>query len=72
MRLARWIWKWAWCSWRHGKTSAMNYKIGKMVMVSGRCYPRVDIPDGAPGADEWHCIECHPCSEGLRKIGVLK
>jgi hypothetical protein len=40
--------KWLWCSWRHGRR---------------RCYPRVDIPEGEPGSEHWHCEECHPCGE---------
>lgn len=36
--------------------------------VPGRCYPRVDIPEGRPGADFWHCTKCYPCGSELTTL----
>ncbi len=33
----------------------------RFVHKNHRCYPR--DPNG-----QWHCAECHPCSEGLMKL----
>lgn len=48
----------------------MTNNKGKRVKRSGRCYPRVDIPEGEPGADLWHCSYCHPCGEVFDWLGV--
>lgn len=42
-------------------------KLGnyKWVKVSGRCYPRCDVPEGQPGSDEWHCTVCTSCLGSL-------
>lgn len=47
------LWKWLYCSWRHHRD---------------KCYSRVDIPEGEPGANSWHCAKCHPCGEGFDLI----
>lgn len=33
-----------------------------------RCYPEVDVVD----SKFWHCTKCHPCSEELEKLGIIK
>lgn len=35
---------------------------------ANRCDPEVDKPAGEGG---WHCMKCHPCSEGLAELGII-
>lgn len=51
VKFGMFLWKWLYCSWRHRRDD--------------KCYPRVDIPEGEPGANYWHCTKCHPCGEGF-------
>lgn len=67
VQVGRLAWKWLLCSWFHRKVWTMTNK-GHRVQVPGRCYPRVDIPEGEPGADFWHCSYCHPCGEDLNRF----
>ena len=56
--------KWLVCSWLH-RSVWVTTNRGELVQISGRCYPRCDVPIGQTGYDYWHCDHCHPCGEEL-------
>jgi hypothetical protein len=50
LRIWQKIKKYTWCIWKHNTQTD-----------DGRCYPRIDIPEGEPGSEYWHCAKCFPC-----------
>lgn len=52
---------------RHVSRYLWQYGVCSWLHRRHRCYPGVDDP----ALELWHCQRCHPCVEGLIRLGIV-